>query len=96
MYLGVESLLSRNSTWLTVTAVHTTHANLAVCAAIPLTGAYHVLQVKAVTEEMGLSFMGIGFQPKWKIEDIPIMPKVCSLGYLRSWLLALSWTICRM
>ncbi|XP_019171173.1 PREDICTED: glutamate--cysteine ligase, chloroplastic-like isoform X1 [Ipomoea nil] len=32
----------------------------------------HLYQVKAVAEEMGI---GIGFQPKWGIKDIPIMPK---------------------
>ncbi|KAM7278960.1 hypothetical protein ACFE04_006094 [Oxalis oulophora] len=36
----------------------------------------HLYQVKAVTEEMGIGFLGIGFQPKWEIKDIPIMPKV--------------------
>ena len=25
---------------------------------------------------MGIGFLGIGFQPKWRIKDIPIMPKV--------------------
>ncbi|CAN1189790.1 Glutamate--cysteine ligase, chloroplastic [Linum perenne] len=35
----------------------------------------HLYQVKAVTEEMGIGFLGIGFQPKWGIKDIPIMPK---------------------
>jgi len=33
-------------------------------------------QVKAVAEEMGIGFLGIGFQPKWALQDIPIMPKV--------------------
>ncbi|RWW70612.1 hypothetical protein BHE74_00021698 [Ensete ventricosum] len=32
--------------------------------------------VKAVAEEMGIGFLGIGFQPKWGLKDIPIMPKV--------------------
>ncbi|KAI9125011.1 hypothetical protein K1719_003627 [Acacia pycnantha] len=32
-------------------------------------------KVKAVDEEMG-----IGFQPKWGLKDIPIMPKECYLG----------------
>ncbi|XP_020974841.1 glutamate--cysteine ligase, chloroplastic isoform X2 [Arachis ipaensis] len=36
----------------------------------------HLYQVKAVAEEMGIGFLGIGFQPKWGIKDIPIMPKV--------------------
>ncbi|KAF6162207.1 hypothetical protein GIB67_008336 [Kingdonia uniflora] len=35
----------------------------------------HLYQVKAVTEEMGIGFLGIGFQPKWGVKDIPIMPK---------------------
>ncbi|KAG7621478.1 Glutamate--cysteine ligase GCS2 [Arabidopsis suecica] len=35
----------------------------------------HLYQVKAVAEEMGIGFLGIGFQPKWRREDIPIMPK---------------------
>lgn len=35
----------------------------------------HLYQVKAVAEEMGIGFLGIGFQPKWRIQDIPIMPK---------------------
>lgn len=35
----------------------------------------HLYQVKAVAEEMGIGFLGIGFQPKWRLEDIPIMPK---------------------
>ncbi|KAG2318543.1 hypothetical protein Bca52824_011756 [Brassica carinata] len=35
----------------------------------------HLYQVKAVAAEMGIGFLGIGFQPKWRREDIPIMPK---------------------
>ncbi|KAL7188905.1 hypothetical protein ACSBR1_038713 [Camellia fascicularis] len=31
--------------------------------------------VKAVIEEMGIGFLGIGFQPKWGLKDVPIMPK---------------------
>lgn len=29
-----------------------------------------------MAEEMGIGFLGIGFQPKWGLKDIPIMPKV--------------------
>ncbi|KAG1339081.1 putative Glutamate--cysteine ligase, chloroplastic [Cocos nucifera] len=36
----------------------------------------HLYQVKAVAEEMGIGFLGIGFQPKWRLKDIPMMPKV--------------------
>nr|KAJ0190061.1 hypothetical protein LSAT_V11C800426310 [Lactuca sativa] len=32
-------------------------------------------EVKAVAEEMGIGFIGIGFQPKLKRNDIPIVPK---------------------
>ncbi|OEL24203.1 Glutamate--cysteine ligase A, chloroplastic [Dichanthelium oligosanthes] len=32
-------------------------------------------QVKAVGEEMGIGFLGLGFQPKWALSDMPIMPK---------------------
>ncbi|XP_057821694.1 glutamate--cysteine ligase, chloroplastic isoform X1 [Cryptomeria japonica] len=35
----------------------------------------HLYQVKAVAEEMGIGFLGIGFHPKWELKDIPIMPK---------------------
>ncbi|KAK9103611.1 hypothetical protein Sjap_020865 [Stephania japonica] len=35
----------------------------------------HLYQVKAVAEEIGIGFLGIGFQPKWALKDIPIMPK---------------------
>ncbi|KAL5202710.1 hypothetical protein ABZP36_013662 [Zizania latifolia] len=35
----------------------------------------HLYQVKALGEEMGIGFLGIGFQPKWALSDIPIMPK---------------------
>ncbi|KAL4561711.1 hypothetical protein LXL04_033884 [Taraxacum kok-saghyz] len=34
------------------------------------------LEVKVVAEEMGIGFIGIGFQPKLKRKDIPIMRKV--------------------
>ena len=35
----------------------------------------HLAQVKAVCDELGVAFVGVGFQPKWRREDIPIMPK---------------------
>ncbi|CAK9878042.1 unnamed protein product [Sphagnum jensenii] len=35
----------------------------------------HLYQVKAVSEEIGVGFAGIGFQPKWPVDAIPIMPK---------------------
>ncbi|RYR48927.1 hypothetical protein Ahy_A07g035040 [Arachis hypogaea] len=42
----------------------------------------HQYQVKAVPEEMGIGFLGMGFQPKWGIKDIPIMPNVRLKRYL--------------
>ncbi len=35
----------------------------------------HLREVKAVAHELGLGFLGMGFQPKWKREDMPWMPK---------------------
>ncbi|KAG2596742.1 hypothetical protein PVAP13_5KG179500 [Panicum virgatum] len=35
----------------------------------------HLCQVKAVGEELGIGFLGLGFQPKWALSDMPIMPK---------------------
>ncbi len=35
----------------------------------------HLDQVKTVAEELGAVFVGVGFQPKWRREDIPVMPK---------------------
>ena len=35
----------------------------------------HLHEVKAVADELGLGFLGMGFQPKWRREDMPWMPK---------------------
>ena len=35
----------------------------------------HLEEVKAVAEERQLGFLGMGFQPKWRREDMPWMPK---------------------
>ncbi len=35
----------------------------------------HLAQVKVVAEEMGVGFMGLGFDPKWRRDEVPIMPK---------------------
>ncbi|GAU26485.1 hypothetical protein TSUD_294540 [Trifolium subterraneum] len=34
----------------------------------------HLHQVKAVAEEMGIGFLGMGFQPKTRLKDMPMMP----------------------
>jgi hypothetical protein len=33
------------------------------------------MQVKSISEEMGIAFLGSGFDPKWRYEDVPRMPK---------------------
>ena len=35
----------------------------------------HLDQVREVSDELGLGFLGIGIQPKWRREDMPVMPK---------------------
>lgn len=35
----------------------------------------HLYQVKAVAEEIGVGFLGMGFPPNWRREDMPMMPK---------------------
>lgn len=35
----------------------------------------HLREVRSVAEELGLGFLGMGFQPKWPRADMPWMPK---------------------
>lgn len=46
---------------------------------LPHTFAPHLLhvrpQVKAISEELGCEFLGLGFDPKWAVDQIPMMPK---------------------
>jgi len=35
----------------------------------------HLLEVKTVADELRLGFLGMGFQPKWRREQMPWMPK---------------------
>jgi len=35
----------------------------------------HLFEVKAVADELRIGFLGMGFQPKWRREDMPWMPK---------------------
>ena len=39
------------------------------------TPVFCVLQVKTISQELGIGFLGTGFDPKWSIKDIPLMPK---------------------
>ncbi len=34
-----------------------------------------MLQIQTLATEQGIGFVGLGFDPKWSITDIPIMPK---------------------
>ena len=35
----------------------------------------HLDEVKTVADEIGLGFLGLGFSPKWRRDEVPIMPK---------------------
>ncbi|MFA9460351.1 glutamate--cysteine ligase [Thiohalorhabdus methylotrophus] len=35
----------------------------------------HLKEVKEVADPLGVAFLGVGFQPKWRLADIPQMPK---------------------
>ena len=35
----------------------------------------HLEQVKAIAAELGIGFLGVGYQPKWPLADMPWMPK---------------------
>ena len=37
--------------------------------------AQHLREVRAVAEPIGLGFLGMGFQPKWRRDEMPWMPK---------------------
>jgi glutamate--cysteine ligase len=35
----------------------------------------HLQEVKVVADELGLGFLGLGFTPTWRRDEIPVMPK---------------------
>jgi glutamate--cysteine ligase len=35
----------------------------------------HLEEVRSVADEMGIGFLGMGFQPKWRRDEMPWMPK---------------------
>src|SRR5690349_18509304 len=35
----------------------------------------HLQEVKTVADELGLGFLGLGFTPNWRRDEIPVMPK---------------------
>lgn len=32
-------------------------------------------QVRSISEELGIAFLGVGFDPKWRYEEVSMMPK---------------------
>jgi glutamate--cysteine ligase len=35
----------------------------------------HLTEVKTVADELGLGFLGLGFTPTWRRDEVPVMPK---------------------
>ncbi|DBA66208.1 TPA: Glutamate--cysteine ligase B, chloroplastic [Trebouxia sp. C0005] len=35
----------------------------------------HLYQIKTMAQELGIAFLTTGFDPKWAVKDVPIMPK---------------------
>ncbi|DBB01391.1 TPA: Glutamate--cysteine ligase B, chloroplastic [Trebouxia sp. C0004] len=35
----------------------------------------HLYQIKTMAQELGIAFLTAGFDPKWAVKDVPIMPK---------------------
>lgn len=35
----------------------------------------HLYQIKTMAQELGIAFLTAGFDPKWPVKDVPIMPK---------------------
>ena len=34
-----------------------------------------MLQIKTMAKELDIAFLTVGFDPKWAVADVPIMPK---------------------
>ena len=47
--------------------------------------AEHLNQVKALAGDMGIGFLGLGYQPKWPLSEIPFMPKA-RYGIMRDYM----------
>jgi glutamate--cysteine ligase len=45
----------------------------------------HLKQVRAISEPLGIAFLGMGFQPKWRREDMQWMPKA-RYGIMRDYM----------
>ncbi len=45
----------------------------------------HLLEVKQVADQLDLGFLGVGFDPQWRREDIPVMPKA-RYGIMRAYM----------
>src|SRR3546814_340210 len=45
----------------------------------------HLKQIREIGKEIGIAMMGMGFQPKWHRDEIPVMPKG-RYGIMRSYM----------
>ena len=45
----------------------------------------HLAQVKTISEQLDIGFLGIGFTPDWTREDMPVMPKA-RYGIMRAYM----------
>lgn len=36
---------------------------------------FFTLQIKTMAKELDIAFLTVGFDPKWAVADVPIMPK---------------------
>src|SRR3546814_11257210 len=45
----------------------------------------HLKQIREIGKEIGIAMMGMGFQPKWHRDEIPVMPKG-RYGFMRSYM----------
>lgn len=42
---------------------------------IPHKASNYLLQVKELAKELDIGFLTVGFDPRWEVKDVPIMPK---------------------
>ena len=45
----------------------------------------HLMEVKTVADQLGLGFLGMGFQPKWRRDEMPWMP-TARYGIMRAYM----------
>ena len=45
----------------------------------------HLEEVKTVADELGLGFLGLGFSPLWRRDEVPVMPKARNTTTPANW-----------